>query len=297
FGVLFENYRGTPVAMSRASGFFLEQSKQVAAERQFTRRILGKVLREIFPRGRRKRISAASNEASLSSAGFRMAGPARDYGHPPVGVYYYVLRMFGRVMAAVVLGVFTKPCACEEGEIGEQLVMCTWPQSAILLIGFVSQLSFLIAHVPFDSHMQQYVATLTCLCNAWIIGSVQLAWHLDPGSALRETLSSSLFTVQCISLFGQVIGTMQAFTVAIYLVVYQHFFVRSGNPTVELKDEEVGSSDASAPSPPPPPPPPPMDEEKVSSTHSLVGWRSKLQVLKALHRKVKKVPVTENLVR
>eukprot|EP00854_Cymbomonas_tetramitiformis_P010273 gene10273-12153_t len=124
-----------------------------------------------------------------------------------IGVYYQVLKQALNIFSAVLLGVFAVPCACEEGEIGEQYWACTWPQTAILISGFMFQLCFLLIIKPLASRSHQLTEMIACCCNMGIVCAVQLTWYLEATSTLRRTLSHSLFYLQGISVCSQVVGS------------------------------------------------------------------------------------------
>ncbi|KAK3237984.1 hypothetical protein CYMTET_51972 [Cymbomonas tetramitiformis] len=177
YGVLFENLRGHPVAREQAHG-------------------------ECVRHTRNTNLLRLSKRPSQRSATSSTLCPPQ---YPPWGVYYNLVKWTVTMIAAVLLGITSVPCACETGD-GQHHWECTWPQSLALSWLFASQLGIIVAFQPMHNRVEQLTETLMCASNLAIVSIVQLSWHSDTIRKVMIEHASMLFYLQLGSFCVQVLS-------------------------------------------------------------------------------------------
>lgn len=251
YGILFANLRGTPVPLDVAKQHWRLWGHDAAKKWIFEILALPSKWRSGFRKQGAERtssmarhsssiFSSASGSRSSSITGrlsqiFLLKEEAQGTFAPTASVYYNLLKWSILMVAAVLLGMFAVPCACETGD--GQRWDCTWPQTFGLTCIFSLQLCFLLRFQPIHDRLMMYVEVLTCACNLGIVGSVLASWW---SLSFRDLLMEGgewLFLLQLLSLFIQTVSSW--WTIALRVYVWIQITHRASEEEKEERYEQT----------------------------------------------------------
>ncbi|KAK3262641.1 hypothetical protein CYMTET_28514 [Cymbomonas tetramitiformis] len=155
--------------------------------------------------------------------------------HHQWSLYYNLLSWIITTWVSLILGVFAVPCACEAED--DQPVICTWPQTLLLVILFSIKLAFLVALQPLHHRIFKWAELSAAACNVGIVGSVQLTWW---SRSFRDWVTANddfLVSLQLISVTTQMVALLCTIVVIVAINVQ---VAREGWPRREHQAEEEG---------------------------------------------------------